>query len=305
MAEAIRQPMVLPIVVWALLTLLAAGSIGIALQRMHAARVEAAFAEAEAASATAEQVILRAFELVTSIHELLRIKAGLLDYSYSTAGIALDNHLRGLARDGRFGLLQVSVVDRAGDIAWSSAAEAIGLSVADREAFRVHLTGGIQGLYIGKPQVGRVSGRWSIMVSETLRGADGVPLGIGVVALDPVVLSQSLSQLVHGPGRRIVVRRLSDGAMLARSADIEQHIARPAEPDHPVVVTARQARNGQSSYESVLFHRETISAYRSPSVLPIVVSVVFDSEEELRGFWHTAYAVILCALAASALELHL
>ena len=305
MKKTVRRALVLPVVTWAVLTVAMAVAIGAALQRMQADRIEAAFSEAEATAATAEQAILRIFELVTSIQELLRIKAGLLEYSYSTAGIALDDHLRGLARDGRFGLIQVSVVDRVGDIAWSSANTAIGMSVADGEAFRTHQAGDTHGLHIGAPQIGRVSGRWSILVSETIRRADGTPLGMGVVALDAIVLSQSLGQIVRGSGGRIVVRRRTDGTMLARSVDIERHLARLPEPDHPLVVAARQSPNGRSGYHSILSRRETISAYRSPDTLPIVISAVFDRAETLQGFRHIAYAMILAGLAVAVVGLHL
>lgn len=305
MGKAAWRASLLPAVVWAALTLVTAGVIGMALQRMHAARVEAVFSEAEAIAATAEQVILRAFELVGGVQELLSIKAGLLDDSYSPAGIALDNHLRGLARNGRFGLVQLGIVDMAGIIAWSSTTAAIGVSVPDLEAFRAHAAGENYSVYIGAPRIGRVSGRWSIIVSKTIFGADVVPIGVGVVALDPIVLSKSLGQLARGTRRRITVRRLSDGTMLARSAEIEVHLIHPPEPNHPLVVTARHTPSGRSNYESVSLGRETISAYRSPDFLPLVIAAVFDSEEELRSFWHLAYAVIVCGLAASALELHL
>jgi diguanylate cyclase (GGDEF)-like protein len=305
MDKAAWRASLLPALVWAALTLATAGIIGIALHRMHAARVEAAFSEAEATAATAEQVILRAFELVGSIHELLGIKAGLLDDGNSTASLALDNHLRGLARNGRFGLVQLSIVDIAGIIAWSSTTAATGVPVPDLEAFRTHAAGENYGVYIGAPRIGRVSGRWSIIVTKTIFGEDVVPIGVGVVALDPIGLSVSLGELARRTKRRITVRRLSDGAMLARSVDIEKHLTRPPEPNHPLVVTARQAPNGRSNYESVLSRRETISAYRSSQSLPVVIAAVFDSEEELQSFWHLAYAAILCGLAVLALELHL
>ena len=91
--------------------------IGAALQRMQADRIEAAFLKAEAAAATAEQAILRIFEPVTSILELLRIKAGLLEYSYSTPGIALDDTCVAWRGMGDSAWSRSSVVDMAGDIA--------------------------------------------------------------------------------------------------------------------------------------------------------------------------------------------
>ncbi|MBL8344177.1 MAG: two-component sensor histidine kinase [Rubrivivax sp.] len=67
--------------------------------------------------------------------------------------------------------------------------------LSEREHVRVHLrpatASGSQGLvsadglFIGKPVLGKVSKRWTIQVSRKIAAADGTPLGVVVASLDP------------------------------------------------------------------------------------------------------------------------
>lgn len=64
------------------------------------------------------------------------------------------------------------------------------LDLSDRDHIQVHLAPGVarvggNGLYIGKPVLGKISKRWTIQVSRVVRSGDGRALGVVVASLDP------------------------------------------------------------------------------------------------------------------------
>jgi diguanylate cyclase (GGDEF)-like protein len=316
MRRRLQHALALPLILWGLLCLSGAAGVAVLLRGMHATAVDAAYREADSAAATAEQAMLRAFEMVASLQDLLRVKHSVLGWSYSIAGLELDHHLRRMTQDGRFGVVQVSLTDAAGRMVWSSAlpgpARLTGeaaMSLADRDHIRAHLSPEPGGIYVSAPLVGRVSGRWSIQVSEAIgrQAAGDLPEGVGVVSLDPVRLSQALATVAEGPGRRVVVRRLLDGAVLARSAEIEAYLPRPPAPDHPLVVAERQAPRGRLGHRTRGSGRPVIAACRVPEGLPLAVAAVFDREEELRPFRTMAFVILGASLvlAGSGLQLAL
>ncbi len=63
------------------------------------------------------------------------------------------------------------------------------IDLSDREHIRIHLAGGYQGLYIGQPVLGRVSGQPTIQVSERVENAEGKLAGVVVFSLSPEFLT--------------------------------------------------------------------------------------------------------------------
>ncbi|MBW7902124.1 MAG: diguanylate cyclase [Rhodocyclaceae bacterium] len=78
----------------------------------------------------------------------------------------------------------VSVVDETGEIVGSS--EATGrVNYADREFFRAQRDGAGDELFVSRPVLGRVSGRWQIPMSLRILRADGSFGGVVVMSVDP------------------------------------------------------------------------------------------------------------------------
>jgi diguanylate cyclase (GGDEF)-like protein len=71
---------------------------------------------------------------------------------------------------------------------------------SDREHFRVHRQSQEDALFISKPVIGRISGRWSIQFTRPFWGADGQFAGVLVVSLDPSHLSRVYRNLTLGEG---------------------------------------------------------------------------------------------------------
>ncbi|MBT3071948.1 hypothetical protein KKP04_13860 [Rhodomicrobium sp. Az07] len=69
------------------------------------------------------------------------------------------------------------------------------VDLSDRDHIRVHLEGR-PGLYFGRPVIGRISGQWTIQISDRVDGPGGELAGILVFSLSPVSLT-TLQQSVN------------------------------------------------------------------------------------------------------------
>lgn len=269
-----------------------------------AAATDAVHARAEAGVAVAERTLLRTFEAIQGVHELLQLRQSLLEAGEAPGAHAIQTHIKSTAAGGRFGIVQVGVTDRYGTGAWGTAEGAAGVSVADRGYFKAHLRGG-DAVFVSEPIRGRSTGRWGIQVSRPVRDLWGGLVGVGVVSLDPLALSGGLGRDLDGAAQVVVVRRLGDGAVLARSSGMEARLGRPGDPDHPTVAAARLAPAGRIAYRATSSGRELAGAYRVPEGLPLVATAVFDLTAERAQFRRAAAAVGVAALAAAALALQL
>ncbi|WP_431272787.1 PDC sensor domain-containing protein [Dankookia sp. P2] len=210
----------------------------------RAVALEAADAWAEAQSSTAAQTLLRSFEAVHGLHDLVRVRQSLLRQGDMPGVAAVEALLTATAREGRFGVVQVAMIGRDGIQLWGSAPGAAGTNLADRDHFRIHASGDETGLAVSRPLIGRTTGRWSVQATRPLEAADGSFEGVAVVSLDPIALSHELQSQLNGAGRMVVVRRLQDGSLIARGRDPETTLGRDPSPDHALVAAAREAPTG-------------------------------------------------------------
>ena len=288
-----------PLLLWALFCVALGSGVAVYLLRASAAATENIYARAEAVAAVAEHTLLRSFEAIQGVHDLLQLRQGLLQTEEAPGAHAIQTHIRRLAGGGRFGIFQVSVTDRDGLVVWGTEPGAAGVSAADREYVRAHLEGApTGGVVVSRPLVAGPSERWGLHVSRPVRDLRGGVVGVGVVSLDPLTLSRGLGKDVNGASQFAIVRRLGDGVMLARSRDMETRFGRPGDPDHPSVVAARSAPAGRLAYRGVRSQREVIGAYRVPEGLPLVATAAFSLQDERAEFRRTAIAFVVAAAAA-------
>ena len=97
-----------------------------------------------------------------------------------------------------------------------SAAGPAGASIylGDREHFRAHVDGKADELHIGKPVMGRASGKLSIQLSRRLRQPDGGFGGVIVASIDPAFVEQFYHSINLGSRSGINLRGL-DGVIRA------------------------------------------------------------------------------------------
>jgi diguanylate cyclase (GGDEF)-like protein len=284
-----------PLLLWALFCAALGGGVAAYLLRASAGATESIYARAEAVASMAEHTLLRSFEAVQGVHDLLQLRQSLLEANEAPGAHAIQTHVAGLAAGGRFGILHVSVTDRDGRVVWGTEPGVKGAAIGDRDHIQTHLRGTAAGVVVSPPTVAGASGRWGIQVSRPVRDGWGAVVGVGVVALDPLTLSSGLGKDVNGASQVAVVRRLSDGAMLARSRDMERRFGEAPDPDHPSVLAGRAAPAGRLSYRGVRSAREVMGAFRVPEGLPVVVTAAFGLHDERAHFRQHAVAFIVAA----------
>ncbi len=95
---------------------------------------------------------------------------------------------------------------------------------ADRDYFRVHVTSGL-GLFVSKPFLSRISGKWIVALSRRIDKADGTFGGVALASLQLSYLDQLYSGLNLGTDGTITLFR-NDGTVVTRSPYVQSDINR-------------------------------------------------------------------------------
>ena len=171
-----------------------------------------------------------------------------------------------------------------------------GLDLSGREHIRVHLLPGsvpdgslqmtASGLFVGKPVLGVVSGRWTVQLSRPLLDQDGAPAGVVVASLNPDYFDKVYGDVDIGP-QGVVALMGSDFTLRSRvvggRADgIGQAVDFP--PGHPLHDTSRT----QGTYQRVshLDGLERITAFHRVLGYPLSV-VVSTTNDAALDEWKT------------------
>ena len=173
------------------------------------------------------------------------------------------------------------------------------IDLSDREHFRIHLDGRFQGIFIGKPVIGRVSPQIAIHVTRRVDAEDGTFLGVIVFALSPANLTTLNRSIDLGPHGSIALIGLDDivRARFTREdpnglAGIGQRVGHPWAAAIPA--------NGEGTFikESVIDHITRFFSYRRVGDYPLVVTVGSDLREALAS--SREHARVIAAIAGLA-----
>jgi C4-dicarboxylate-specific signal transduction histidine kinase len=253
------------------------------LDRTVAGAVRAAGDRLAVQVSTMEQLVLRLVEAVEHFHHLAQARADLLAEGELAGARAIERELRSIGREESFGIVQVGVVDADGRAVWSSSPLPPGTSLRDREFFRVHAEDGVQSLFVSPPVIGRATGRISLLFSRPIRTRDGGFGGVSVVSVDPDSLSASLRMFETSPTERVALRRMPDGAILARSlgrAVPEPTAATPLPV--PLLAAARAMPHGTIRLPSPVDRADLLLSYRVMAAVPILV-IAAEQEARIRA----------------------
>lgn len=193
----------------------------------------------------------------------------------------------GLLDDPAF--VQVAIVDAHGILRASTVDGFRPIDVSDRDHIRVHLVpgGSASGdLYIGKPVVGRTSGKPSIQVSRAIRWRDGTLLGVAVVSMDPTYFTGLYKLLRIGRQGLVTVVGTRDFVIRARRTQAEESLGETLPPDSPLRAAIANAPRGTFRAVSRLDHIERIYSYQRIERFPLAVAVGFSTDEYLQAFRH-------------------
>lgn len=205
-------------------------------------------------------------------------------------------------------LAQLSLIDASGRFVGSNldsdGSKSKHVDLSAREHVRVHLDPGAlpkdtpqlisDGLFIGKPVLGKVSGKWTIQLSRRISDAQGHALGVVVASLDPSYFEDVYRGVDVGPqgavalvGADLTLRaRVVGGQSKGMGSQLSQsplqnHLAEPA-----------GSYLAPSSSDGI----PRLTAYRRVASYPLDVTVGASLEDALAA-WRNTRSVVLVLTA--------
>ncbi|MFJ2993542.1 putative bifunctional diguanylate cyclase/phosphodiesterase [Pandoraea sp. NPDC087047] len=241
----------------------------------HKAILRDTAASASTVASALEQQTLRAIRQVDQITRFVKY-----EYEHRRGDFDLKQTLTsGMVAD-RFMVL-VSLADANGNVTAATMPGAAGVSIADREHFRVHLDDESDGLFISHPVFGRVSRKWVLQFSRRLNNPDGTFAGVVVVSQEPSYFTADFyTNAVLGQYGQIAVIA-DDGALLARSTGAGVAITGTGELP-PFTAAQRNSGVQRDPIDGV----ERVVAYRHLRDYPLAVQVGLSLDEELSEYRH-------------------
>ncbi len=166
--------------------------------------------------------------------------------------------------------VQTSIVDRNGNVIWSTFGPTGAVNIADREHFRAQAASQVDALVISKPVLGRVSNRKSIQFVRKLLAVDGAFDGIVTISVDPDYLSRFYRSVDIGRGAIVLAN--TDGIVLAHAPGTDLTIGQSLSPEGKAQVLGG-ARSGIGHIVSSLDGVERIISFRRLERYPLVLVV--------------------------------
>ena len=126
-------------------------------------------------------------------------------------------------------------------------------NLADRESVRVHLDGQAEGLFIGKPLIGRFSQTWVFHLSRKVLNPDGSLRGVLVASVNPYYFACFWDELLKGDHMAgldpIVSLYGFDGVIRTGSRHLESYLTNLHQQTW-VLTAANTGLNGRFEYQS-------------------------------------------------------
>jgi signal transduction histidine kinase/CheY-like chemotaxis protein len=202
-----------------------------------------------------------------------RDPVGFAGDSWASGHPALPNDLR----------VQMSLAGRDGSMLWSNLGPVDPeVSIADREHFKVQQSSTDDRLFVSRPLLGRVSGKWSVQFTRKLLALDGSFAGVAVVSLDPHYLSRFYESISIGNGS--ILLATTDGVLLARSPERALLLGTDL-PDDTRRRLSRGTDNGSYRAVSGIDNVDRIYNSRRLQRYPLIVTVGLAAEDVFAPYY--------------------
>ena len=252
------------------------GSLFAFIQHDRALVEEGAYREAENYAIAFEEY---AHNIITTVDNSLRYLSQLYVQS-RLRGQPMDQVLlEGYAPIKTF---QFAIIGPDGIMLYSNLAPAKSrVDLSDREHFRVHLDPNQDRLFISRPILGRVSGKWSIQFTRKVVMPDGSFGGVLVLSVEKGEFEQFFHRLDMGQRGLIALFGL-DGWMRARGSQVEETLhdsmKEALPPDRPYFRPGGPEQ-GRARLPGYFDGVDRIGAYRRVRDVPLLVSAQLAVDE--------------------------
>jgi signal transduction histidine kinase/CheY-like chemotaxis protein/HPt (histidine-containing phosphotransfer) domain-containing protein len=190
--------------------------------------------------------------------------------------------------------VQVAVIDSQGYLRASTIPGFAPINLSDREHFRIHVHNPSTALMIGRPVVGRASGKTSLQLSQRISSLDGRFLGVVVVSVDPAYFTELYNGLRIGKNGVVAVVGTQDYIVRALRSGRDQTVGATLPPGNALRHALAHASSGDLRMPSFIDGRDTIISYRTLSDYPLAVAVGYSTKEYLAA-WRTRSLLLLMA----------
>lgn len=146
-----------------------------------------------------------------------------------------------------------------------------GVDYNDRPYFSAHAKGADVGLFVGAPQIGRISARRLFFLSRAVRTADGRLLGVVAAPVDAKVFAGVFQNSLFGAGLSVTLAH-TDGGLIARAPLFEESFGSNLSTS-PLFEQLKRAPSGTYEGTSVVDGENRVYAYQRLNGLPLVVAV--------------------------------
>ena len=179
--------------------------------------------------------------------------------------------------------LQISLANRNGDVIVTNLDNMVSMrsSIADREHFRISRDTPGDNLFISRPVLGRVSGRWSVQFVRKLFDADGAFDGVIVASLDPTFLSRFYTSLDIGHGALLLLGQ--DGIVRTAAPDPVAKLNDDLSKT-PMMIGAATAAHGTVRMIGTRDGIERVFSWRRIDPYGLVVVVGLSTNDALANF---------------------
>lgn len=157
------------------------------------------------------------------------------------------------------------------------------VDLGDREHFRVHLDTDDDRMFISRPVLGRVSGKWTIQFTRKIIGHDGSFAGVVVMSLDPYYLSRFYEALSLGSGI-VVIGNLETRVLLARVPTGSEAIGTPLRPE-TLAWMLNATTPATQRYISPVDGVDRIVSHARVGRYPLSVGVGLAVKDALAAYW--------------------
>jgi signal transduction histidine kinase/HPt (histidine-containing phosphotransfer) domain-containing protein/ActR/RegA family two-component response regulator len=223
-----------------------------------------------------EENIRRSVEAIDTTIRALRVARAHDPEHFDLAAWERDS---GLNRDLT---LQLSIADRFGAVIASNLGpSATRVSIADRPHFRVARDKPGDTLFISRPVIGRVSGKWSVQFVRKLFTSAGEFDGVIVASLDPAFLSRFYGSLDVGRGALLLIGQ--DGLVRAAAPQGVAELASDLSPTS-LMAGAATAPHGSVQMIGTRDGIERIYSWRRVDPFGLIVAVGLSTTDALAEY---------------------
>lgn len=151
-----------------------------------------------------------------------------------------------------------------------------GVSYVDRPYFSAHAHGAENGLFIGAPEVGRVSKRRVFFLSRRVTSATGEFLGVVAAPVDASAFAHVFTNALFQPALSITLAH-TDGKIIARAPKFDESFAVNI-VESMLFKRMNMAPSGTYESKSIVDGDTRIYSYKTIENMPLVVSVGMASQ---------------------------